>query len=140
MKIASIVKSQKLKRVPVCTPDMTVFQAAVEIAALKVNALAVMEDECLFGIITEQDIILCLDGSWLCYRAQCHKQDSKVWDIFVAKASDGRWYYSDYHFCVGMMVLSSWGQPTSLEQFKRRYALEEFDGVSDLALEPTKKP
>ncbi len=63
MKIASIVKSQKLKRAPVCTPDMTVFQAAVEIAALKVNALAVMEDECLIGIISEQDIILCLADS-----------------------------------------------------------------------------
>lgn len=63
MKISSIVKSRKLKRTPVCTPYMTVFQAAVEIAALKVNALAVMEDEGLIGIISEQDIILCLADS-----------------------------------------------------------------------------
>ena len=74
MKIASIVKSQKLKRAPVCTPDMTVFQAAVEIAALKVNALAVMEDEALIGIISEQDIILCLADSG------CHFYNQTVAD------------------------------------------------------------
>lgn len=81
--------------------------------------------------------IVCADGSWLAYRSQCHKQNPKVHDIFVAKASDGRWYYSDYHFCIGAMVLESNGQPETLEMFKTGYFLAEFDGTSDAALSPT---
>jgi hypothetical protein len=81
--------------------------------------------------------IACADGSWLAYRSQCHKQDPKVHDIFIAKASDGRWYYSDYHFCIGALVLESNGQPESLEKFKSAYFLAEFDGSSDAALSPT---
>ncbi len=86
-----------------------------------------------------KSIIVCEDGSWLAYRSQCHKEDPKVHDIFVAKASDGRWYYSDFHFCVGAVVLEMRGQPESLERFKVGYLLAEFDGVSDAALAPTWK-
>ncbi|WP_035607145.1 hypothetical protein [Haloferula sp. BvORR071] len=82
-------------------------------------------------------VIFCADGSWLAYRSRCHKQDPKVWDIFIAKASDGKWYYSTYHFCVGALVLAMDGQPESLAQFKEKYFLAEFDGQSDLALEKT---
>jgi hypothetical protein len=56
-----------------------------------------------------------------------------VHDIFIAKGSDGKWYYTDFHFCVRMMVLND--QPASLAEFKHRYFLAEFDGVSDAALE-----
>lgn len=84
------------------------------------------------------DTIVCRDASWLAYRAQCHKVDPKVHDIFIAKASDGNWYYSDYHFCVDMMMLEE--QPRSLEDFKYRYFLVKFDGVSDRALDPTWVP
>jgi hypothetical protein len=84
--------------------------------------------------------IHCMNGDWLAYRQQCHKQDPKVHDIFIAKGSDGRWYYSDYHFCVGAMVLDSDGQPESLKQFKDAYYLVEFDGDSDDALNPTWNP
>jgi|LakMenEpi05May12_1017382.scaffolds.fasta_scaffold01800_1 hypothetical protein len=83
------------------------------------------------------DTIVCRDASWLAYRAQCHKEDPKVHDIFVAKASDGKWYYSDFHFCIDMMTLGSNGQPASLKEFKHLYFLHEFDGVSDAALDPT---
>jgi hypothetical protein len=81
--------------------------------------------------------IVCADGSWLAYRSQCHKADPKIHDIFVAKASDGRWYYSDYHFCIGALVLAMNGQPETLEKFKSRYFLVEFDGSSNAALSPT---
>lgn len=84
------------------------------------------------------DTIVCRDSSWLAYRAQCHKVDPKVHDIFIAKASDGNWYYSDYHFCIDMMMLEE--QPRSLEDFKYRYFLVNFDGVSDKALDPTWVP
>ena len=83
------------------------------------------------------DTIVCGDASWLAYRGQCHKQDPKVHDIFIAKASDGNWYYSDYHFCKEMFMLASNGQPGSLEEFKKEYFLVQFDGVSDDALQPT---
>lgn len=77
------------------------------------------------------------DGSWLAYRSRCHKQDPRVYDLFIAKASDGRWYHSTYHFCINAMVLGENGQPSSLEDFRKDYSLVEFDGKSDEALEPT---
>lgn len=55
------------------------------------------------------DTIVCSDSSWLAYRGQCHKEDPKVHDIFIARASDGRWYYSDYHFCKQMLILATNG-------------------------------
>lgn len=86
-----------------------------------------------------KSMIICDDGSWLAYRSQCHKENPKIHDIFIAKASDGRWYYSDFHFCIGAVVLEMRGQPESLERFKTDYHLAEFDGVSDAALAPTWK-
>lgn len=83
------------------------------------------------------DTIVCRDASWLAFRAQCHKEDPKVHDIFVAKGSDGKWYYSDFHFCKQMMILASNEQPASLTEFKHQYFLAEFDGESDVALDPT---
>jgi hypothetical protein len=77
------------------------------------------------------------DGSWLAYRSRCHKQDPKVYDLFIAKASDGRWYYSTYHFCIDAIVLDMNGRPSSLEDFRKDYSLVEFDGRSDEALKPT---
>ncbi|MBK1828207.1 hypothetical protein [Haloferula rosea] len=83
------------------------------------------------------DTMVFRDGAWLVYRAQTHKVDPKVHDIFIAKASDGHWYFSDYHFCVGMMVLSSEEQPESLEAFREACCLARFDGTSDDALNST---
>ncbi|MCH7228372.1 hypothetical protein [Haloferula sp. A504] len=84
-----------------------------------------------------EEIIRFSDGSWIAYRAQCHKADPKVYDLFIGRGSNGRWYYSTYHFCVGMMLLHSTEQPESLDAFVSAYALEEFDGQSDEALRPT---
>ncbi len=63
MTIGNIVKKQRLKRRPCCTSEITVFEAAVEIAALEVNALGVLDAGKLVGIITEQDILRCLVDS-----------------------------------------------------------------------------
>jgi hypothetical protein len=86
--------------------------------------------------LTEETIV-CQDASWLAYRAQTHKNDSKIHDIFIARASDGKWYYSDFHFCKQMMVLESNGQPMSLDEFTWQYFMVEFDGVSAAALNHT---
>lgn len=86
-----------------------------------------------------EDTIICADGSWLIYRNRCHKEDAKIHDIFIAYASDKKWYYSDDHFCIGAMVVRMRDQSESLEDFRSEFHLESFDGVSDDALEPTTK-
>jgi len=50
-------------------------------------------------------IIVTRKGEWLAYANSCQKQDGRIPDIFLARGSDGHWYYSTYHFCVGMVVL-----------------------------------
>jgi hypothetical protein len=86
-----------------------------------------------------EDTIICADGSWLIYRNRCHKEDAKIHDIFIAYASDKKWYYSDDHFCIGAMVVRMRDQSESLEDFRSEFHLESFDGVSDDALAPTTK-
>ncbi len=81
--------------------------------------------------------ILNQDASWLVYQSQCHKIDPEIHDIFIAKASNGKWYYSDFHFCKNIMALEADGQPRSLDSLKYQYFLVEFDGKSDEALKPT---
>ncbi|BCX46781.1 hypothetical protein HAHE_06890 [Haloferula helveola] len=85
----------------------------------------------------DDEFIQFYDGSWIAYRAQCHKVDPKVYDLFIGRASDGNWYYSTYHFCVGMLALQGHDQMDTLEDFISEYALETFDGASDQALLPT---
>ncbi len=80
------------------------------------------------------DTIVCGDASWLAYRAQCHKEDPQIHDIFIARASDGNWYYSDYHFCKEMMVLAMDGQRESLQQFKAKYFLSRFGKILPVPL------
>ena len=82
-------------------------------------------------------LILMKNGDRVIYSSQCHKQDWRVYDIFVGRASDGEWYYSSYHFCIDMCVLASNGQPSDLPAFVKQYYLEEFDGKSDEALQET---
>ncbi len=63
MTIAILVEQQTLKKPPFCTSRTTVFEAAVEIADIDVNALGVVDDDVLVGIITDHDIIRCLADS-----------------------------------------------------------------------------
>lgn len=82
-------------------------------------------------------IIRMRDGEWLVYTNICQKENRRVRDLFIAYGSDDRWYYSTYHFCIGMVVLRMDDQPASLLSFTTNYHLETFDGVSDKALEQT---
>lgn len=77
------------------------------------------------------------DGSWITYRARCQKVDPEVFDLFIGRESDGSWYYSTYHFCVGMLALRDSAQMDRLDDFVSYYALERVDGASDQALLPT---
>jgi len=85
-------------------------------------------------------IILTRDGEWLAFANSCQKQDGRIPDIFLARGSDGLWYYSTYHFCVGMLVLRVEEQPEDLATFAKTYFLQTFDGQSDDCLQKTWPP
>jgi hypothetical protein len=84
--------------------------------------------------------ILMANGQWIAYASMCSKEDERIHDIFVGHGSDGKWYYSTYHFCVRMIALRTDPQPSSLAAFAERYFLREFDGRSDEALRATWPP
>ncbi len=83
--------------------------------------------------------LLMEDGSWIAYRQVCHKEKPEIYDIFIGQASDGKWYYSTYHFCIGAITIME-EQPKSLSAFIDQCALVEFDGASDDCLLPTWPP
>ena len=85
-------------------------------------------------------MILMRKGEWLAYTNVCRKQDRHIYDLFLARGSDGRWYYSTYHFCIGMIVLRMEEQPEDLAEFARTYFLRTFDGRSDDCLQKTWPP
>ncbi len=90
------------------------------------------------------NLLLMANGEWLAYRNRCWKEPGNLHDIFLARGSDGKWYYSTFHFCVGMIVLRGGfedaGSHESLADFTRTFALREFDGVSDECLNETWPP
>ena len=85
-------------------------------------------------------IILTRKGEWLAFANRCQKQDGRIPDIFLARGSDGRWYYSTYHFCIDMINLRSEEQPEDLADIGRAYFLQTFDGHSDDCLQKTWPP
>lgn len=85
-------------------------------------------------------MILMENGEWLIYRSHCAKQaPHEVEDIFLAKGSNGKWYYSTCHFCVGMITLRGMQEEAAADiaSFAKHYHLREFDGRSNQCLEKT---
>jgi hypothetical protein len=85
-------------------------------------------------------MILMQSGEWLVYRSHCSKEEPHlVKDIFLAKGSNGKWYYSTFHFCVRMVGLrgEQETQPSNLAMFVHEYNLRQFDGRSDECLMET---
>lgn len=81
------------------------------------------------------------NGEWVICDGVCnsHGKQARVPDMWVGKASDAKWYRSQFHFCVGMIVLAHFGQPDSLSDFSRKFGLREFSGQAEDAdplLEP----
>lgn len=98
---------------------------AAEIAALRAQPTS--EAGTGSGWISD-DLIFLQDGSWVVYANICSKSDWRMASLFVGRASDGRWYQSTYHFCVGALVLRAQGRPADLASFRRDYALVDFEG------------
>jgi len=85
-------------------------------------------------------LIVMRNGDWLVYANVCRKEDRRLHDLFLGLGSDGRWYYSTYHFCKGMIVLRMEEQSSDLAAFSKTYYLHQFDGHSDDCLQKTWPP
>jgi len=92
------------------------------------------------GDWVSEHLILMRNQEWMIYANKCRKEDKRIHDIFIARGSDGKWYYSTYHFCIGMINAKVEEQPESLRAFIQRYSLVEFDGRSDECLKVTWPP
>lgn len=88
-----------------------------------------------------KDLIVMTNGEWMVYRNICVKEPGHIPDLFIGRGSDGKWYYSTYHFCIRMLVLKTMlDQPESLTKFRNDCYLREFDGRSDECLKKTWPP
>jgi len=87
------------------------------------------------------NILLMTNGEWFVYENNCVKEPSHIHDLFLARGSDGKWYYSTFHFCIEMITLRGEvlgeAKRASLAEFADAYALHEFDGKSDNCLKKT---
>lgn len=94
----------------------------------------VKDDE---GEWCSENLAVATNGEWIVCASKCAKENPSIYDIFIGHGSDGKWYYSTYHFCVGKLVLKMDERPGSLSEFVQTYYLEEFDGRSDECLRKT---
>lgn len=85
------------------------------------------------------ELLVMKNGQWLICQNVCTKEQHTPVrrDIFIGRGSNGRWYYSTFHFCVGKCVLQMEQQPESLSQFVEGYWLVPFDGKPEHCLEET---
>jgi len=84
-----------------------------------------------------QDMIIMTNCEWIVCQAGCRKSNWKIDDIFIGRASDGKWYYTTYHFCTQMSWLEGNGPSKSLASFAKDYSLREFSGDLTATLSPT---
>ena len=119
-------KRQAIAQIQRRIPDKVWLDA--EIARLATNA---RPSE---GTWYSDELILAKNGEWIICQSVCPKEQNTTvkQDLFIGRGSDGKWYYSSFHFCVGKCVLAmeQW-QPASLNEFVVAYCLEPFDGRSD---------
>ncbi len=87
------------------------------------------------------NLLVMTNGEWLLYRNKCVKEAEHIHDLFLARGSDGKWYYSTFHFCIGMSTLRGdmfgRSRPGSIAEFTQAYSAPEFDGHSDDGLKKT---
>ncbi len=85
------------------------------------------------------ELLVTKNGEWVVCESVCTKEQrtSVRKDIFIGCGSDGRWYYSTFHFCVGKMVLDIEPQPETLAQLVDGYWLVPFDGKPENCLSET---
>lgn len=88
-------------------------------------------------IWTGDHVLLMTNSEFLVYSFYHGFNSGFIDHLFLAHGSDGRWYYSTYHFCNSMAAVFADEQPGSIAEFARRYSVREFDGKSDVCLQHT---
>jgi hypothetical protein len=82
-------------------------------------------------------VLLMTNDEFLVYGSRHGFNSGFVDHLFLAHGSDGRWYYSTYHFCNSMAGARFDDPPGSIAEFASRYAARDFDGKSDVCLQHT---
>ncbi len=82
-------------------------------------------------------VLLMTNGEYLIYAFRHGLNNGFVDHLFLAHSSDGRWFYSTYHFCNSMVGVRFDEPPGSINDFAAKYSAREFDGKSDEALKHT---
>jgi hypothetical protein len=85
---------------------------------------------------THDHVLLMTNDQFLVYAFRHGFNNGFVDHLFLARGSDGRWYYSTYHFC-NQMAGADADPPGSIAEFATKYAAREFDGKSDECLNHT---
>ena len=87
------------------------------------------------------NVLLMTNGEYLVYSHVDTKQAGGIADLFLARGSDGKWYYSTFHFCINMITLRGEilgeSKNGSIAEFASAYAAREFDGKSNECLRKT---
>ena len=84
------------------------------------------------------DVLVMANNEWMICQNVCTKGSKDIKkDLFIGRGSDGKWYCSTFHFCIGKVVLQMEPQPANLAQFVTMYSLVAFDGKSDECLKET---
>jgi hypothetical protein len=124
------IREEALSRVRTLSQDDAWIRDKVETSKGSLNAQE--WPDCLF-----EGLIVLPTGEWMAYYYRTSKQDSFLqniscvlagecpYDIFIGKASDGKWYTTKYHFCLTMLMLQLSGPAASLDSFKQEYELTE---------------
>lgn len=90
-----------------------------------------------FDLWTGDHVLLMTNGMYLLYKFRHGDNMGFVPHLFLAHGSDGRWYYSSYHFCSLMATVRGDDAPGSIEEFAQRYGVNTFDGTSRVCLRVT---
>ena len=89
---------------------------------------------------THNHVLLMTNDQFLVYAFRHGFNNGFVDHLFLAHGSDGRWYYSTYHFCSMMAGVRGDDPPGSISEFEKRYSVRQFDGKSDECLQHTWPP
>jgi len=92
-----------------------------------------------FGWVN-QHVILMTNGDYLVYAWRHGANNGVVDHLFLACGTDGKWYYSTYHFCNQMAGIRGDDPAGSIAEFAKRYFVRQFDGKSDDCLKHTWPP
>jgi hypothetical protein len=83
------------------------------------------------------EVILMTNGEYIVYAWRHGFNSGFVDHLFLGHGSDGKWYYSTYHFCNHMAGILGDDPAGSIAEFTARYWVREFDGKPEHCLKRT---